>query len=80
MTRAPILFKYIGFFCLHCCLFVVVVVFCLSGPHLQHMEVPKLGVKSELQLPAYTTVTATLDPSRICDLHHSQGNTGSLTH
>ena len=27
---------------------------CFLGPHLQHMEVPKLGVESELQLPAYT--------------------------
>ena len=26
--------------------------------HPQHMEVPRLGVKSELQLPAYTTATA----------------------
>ena len=35
------------------------------------MEVPGLGVESELQLPAYTTVTATQDPSHICNLHHS---------
>ena len=35
------------------------------------MEVPRLGVKSELQLPAYTTVTATPDLSHVCDLHHS---------
>ena len=34
------------------------------------MEVPRLGVKLDLQ-PAYTTVTATRDPSHICDLHHS---------
>ena len=27
-----------------------------------HTEVPKLGVESELQLPAYTTATATPDP------------------
>ena len=32
------------------------------GPHLQHMEVPRLGVKSELQLPAYASATAMLDP------------------
>ena len=38
-------------------------------PHLQHMEVPKLEVKSELQ--AYTTATATLGPSHICDLRHN---------
>ena len=41
------------------------------GPHLQHMEILRLGVQLELQLPAYTTATATLDPSCICDLHHS---------
>ena len=34
------------------------------------MEVPQLGVKSELQLPAYTTAAATLDLSYICDLSH----------
>ena len=33
--------------------------------HLQHMEVPRLGVKYELQLPAYSTATA--DQSRIRD-------------
>ena len=38
------------------------------GPLLQHMEVPRLGVESELQLPASTTATATQDPSRVCDL------------
>ena len=35
------------------------------------MEVPRLRVESELQLPAYTTATATQDLSRVCDLHHS---------
>ena len=33
------------------------------------MEIPRLGTESELQLPAYTTATATQDLSRICDLH-----------
>ena len=33
------------------------------------MEVPRLGVESELQLPAYTTAIATWDPSLVCDLH-----------
>ena len=37
------------------------------------MEVPRLGVKSELQLPAYTTDMAVWDPSRIWDLLHSSG-------
>ena len=37
------------------------------------MEIPRLEVKSELQLPAYTTATAMGDPSRVCELHHSSG-------
>ena len=41
--------------------------FSFVGPHLQHMEVSSLGVKSELEPPA----TAALDLSLICDLHHS---------
>ena len=46
--------------------------FCLFlGPRPQHMEVPRLEVKSELQLWAYTTATATWDLSLICNLHHS---------
>ena len=45
--------------------------FVFLGSHLWHMEVPRLGVVSELQLLAYTTATATWDPSHICDLHHS---------
>ena len=45
--------------------------FFFSGLHPQHMEVPSLGVESELQLPAYTTATETWDLSCICHLHHS---------
>ena len=54
--------------------------FVFLGPHPWHMRVPRLGVKSELQLPAYTTLTATWDPSRVCDLTTAYGNAGSLTH
>ena len=39
--------------------------------HPQHMEVPRPGVKSELQLPAYTTATATWDLSLVCNLHQN---------
>ena len=35
------------------------------------MAVPRLGVKWELQLLAYTTVTAMPELSHICDLYHS---------
>ena len=41
------------------------------GPHLQHMEFPRLGVKLELQLPACATATAMRDLSSVCDLYHS---------
>ena len=33
------------------------------GPHPWHIEVPRLGVESELQVPAEATATATRDPS-----------------
>ena len=33
--------------------------FFFLGPHLQHREVPRLRVESELQLPATATATAT---------------------
>uniref|UniRef100_A0A8D0TTU8 Staufen double-stranded RNA binding protein 1 n=1 Tax=Sus scrofa TaxID=9823 RepID=A0A8D0TTU8_PIG len=48
-----------------------VVLLLLLGPHPRHLEVPRLGVKLDLHLPAYTTATARWDPSRICDPHHS---------
>ena len=35
------------------------------------MEIPRLGVKAKLQLLAYTTATATPEPSHICELYHS---------
>ena len=35
------------------------------------MEAPRLGVKSELHLPAYTTATAMPDLSHIFELHHN---------
>jgi len=44
------------------------VLFVFLGPHPWQMDVPRLGVESELQLPAYTTATATQDRSRVCDL------------
>ena len=42
--------------------------FSFLGLHLQHKEVPRLGVKLELQLPACATAIATQDPNHICDL------------
>ena len=43
---------------------------CFLGPHMQHMEVPRVGVETQHELPAYTTAIASPDPSRVCDLHH----------
>ena len=34
---------------------VFITVFCFLGPHVWPIEVPRPGVESELQLPAYTT-------------------------
>ena len=44
--------------------------FVFLGQHPWHMEVPRLGVESKLQLLAYTTAIATLDPSCVYELHH----------
>ena len=45
--------------------------FFFLGLHLWHVEVPRLGVKSELQMLAYATATAMQDLSHVCDLHQS---------
>ena len=52
-------------------LFYKFILFFFLGLHLQHMEVSRPGVESELQLLAYATATAMQDPSSICNLHHS---------
>ena len=44
------------------------------------MEVPKLGVELELQLPAYGTATATQDPSHTETYAAAHNNKESLTH
>ena len=41
------------------------------GPHLQHMEVPGLGVELELQVQACTTALVMPDLSHFCYLHCS---------
>ena len=50
---------------------IIIIIICFLGLHPWQMEVPRLGVESELQLPAYSTATAGPDLSHICDLHHS---------
>ena len=51
------------FFCLF---FVIVVLFLFLWPQLPYVEVPGLGVESELQLLAHTTATAILFPGDLC--------------
>ena len=60
------------------CVCVCVCLFFFLRLHPRHLEVPRLGVKSELHLPAYTTVIAMPDPSRTFDLHHSSHQRGIL--
>ena len=65
-------------------MFATCLFFFFLVPQLRHMEVPRLGVVLELQLPAYTTATETPDPSRICELCATActtawGNAGFLT-
>ena len=63
------------------CLRVFFFFFFFLETHLWHREIPRRGVKSELWLPAYATVTTMLVLSCICNLYTTvYGNTGSLTH
>ena len=49
-------------------------------PNPQHMKAPRLGVKSELQLPAYTKATATRDLSHVCTHTTAHSIARSSTH
>ena len=60
--------------------YLSIYLFCFLGLHLWHMEVPRLGVKSGLQLLAYTTARAMQDPSHVCHLHHSSQQCQILNH
>jgi len=46
----------------------------------RHTEVLRLGVESELQVPAYLAATDTRDPCCVCDLYRSSRQCWSLTH
>ena len=63
--------------CMVCLTSQAVTFFFFLGPLSWHMEVPRLGVESELQLPAYAT--AMTDPS--CrSVTMANGNAGYSTH
>ena len=50
------------------------------GLHPWHIEVSRLGVELELQLPIYTTATAMPDLRHVVTYTIADGNTRSLTH
>ena len=53
--------------------------FCVLGPQVWHTEVPRLGIESELPLPAYIIARATQDPGCFCELHTTaHGNAGMI--
>ena len=52
--------------------------FSFLGLYSWHMEVPRLWVALELQLPAYTTATAIRDLSCLCSLPHNSGQCQTL--
>ena len=72
------------FVCLFVCLFTSRVVelylfcFCFLGLHPWPMELPRLGVESELQLQDYTTATTMRNLSHVFDLHPSSQQCGIL--
>ena len=72
--KSPLVLLYVSF--LSFWLYYLIAFFLPSLPSfiplfLQHMEVPRLKVKLDLKLLAYTTATATPHPSRVCHPHHS---------
>ena len=56
--------------------FVSFFFFFFLGPHLWHMEVPRLGAKSEIQLPAYATATAKCNSAVSVTYTTAHGNSG----
>ena len=61
------------------CLFIYL--FCFSGPQPWHMEVPRLGVTSDLQLPATSHSHSNAQIWATCATYTiAHGNSRSLTH
>ena len=61
--------------------FIIIYLFIyFSGLHPWHMEVPELGVKLELQLPACATAQQCQIQAASVTYSIAHSNTGSLTH
>ena len=68
---------------IYTCMYIYIYIFwsfVFLGLHLRHMEVPRLGVQSELKPLANTTATATQDLSLPATYITAHGNARSLTH
>ena len=61
-------------------IFIYLFIFVFLGVYPQHMEVPRLGVKSELQLPVYTGAQQRRIRAASATYTTARGNAGSLTH
>ena len=73
LSRSPMCHPITFLFCVTTwlCFFFFFFFFLLFRVAPWHMEIPRLEVKSELQLPAYITTTATQDPSHVFNLHRN---------
>ena len=60
--------------------FTYLFIYCLLGPHPQHVKVPRLGVRLELQLLAYTTAKQLGTWATSATYTTAHGYAGSLTH
>ena len=60
---------YIKILYIYVCVYIYIYAHIFLGQRPQHIGVLELGFESELQLPIYTTATATLDTSHICKVH-----------
>ena len=58
----------------------LLLLFWFSGPHQRHVEVPRLGVKSELQMPAYTQPQQRQIQALSATYTTTHDHAGSLTH
>ena len=61
-------------------IYLLIYLFCFLEPHVQHMEVPRLEVRSKLQLPAHSTVRATQDLSWTVAYNTDHDNARYSTH
>ena len=62
------------------CFFFIFFFFCFLGPHLRHMDVPRLEVQLEIQLPASPQPRQGQIPAASGTYTAAHSNTRSLTH